>query len=274
MKRTTPTMLAAEILMLVLCAIFFVPIYYLVVSTFKTQAEIVAAPLALPAGLNLGNYAKALASFNYWRAFGNSLLITAVSIVLIVVFGSMAAYTLARRRGPYARLLSTYFLLGFLVPLQTTMLPLFLIMRFLHLIDSYQGMIFLHSNGAVFALFLYLGFIRTLPRDLEEAAFVDGAGVFRTFWQIVFPLLRPITATIVIFNVIWIWNDFLLSYLFLSSTSKATLTLQVYNGVGQYFTDWSLMMPILVLAILPIAIFYLFMQRHIIGGLLAGSLKG
>jgi raffinose/stachyose/melibiose transport system permease protein len=196
------------------------------------------------------------------------------SIVLIVLFGSMAAYTLARRNTWYTRVLNTYFLIGFLVPLQTTMLPLFLIMRFLRLIDSYQGMIFLHSNGAVFALFLYLGFIRTMPRDLEEAAFVDGAGVFRTFWQIVFPLLRPITATIVIFNVIWIWNDFLLSYLFLSSTSKATLTLQVYNGIGQYFTDWSIMMPVLVLAILPIAIFYLVMQRHIIGGLLTGSLKG
>lgn len=260
--------------MLVICAIFFVPIYYLVVSTFKTQAEIIAAPLALPSSLSLANYAKALENFNFWRSFGNSLLITSVSIVLIVVFGSMAAYMVARRNNLLSRLLNNYFLIGFLVPLQTTMLPLFLIMRFLGLINSYQGMIFLHSNGAVFALFLYLGFIRFMPRDLEEAASVDGAGVFRTFWQIVFPLLRPITATIVIFNVIWIWNDFLLSYLFLSSTNKATLTLQVYNGVGQYFTDWSIMMPILVLAILPIAIFYLFMQRHIIGGLLAGSLKG
>ena len=274
MKRYTGRTLVGELLMLLLCALFFVPIYYLIVSTFKTQAEIVAAPLALPKSLSLANYAKALESFNFWRTFGNSLLITSVSIVLIVLFGSMAAYTLARRSAAYTKVLNTYFLIGFLVPLQTTMLPLFLIMRFLHLIDTYQGMIFLHSNGAVFALFLYLGFIRALPRDLEEAAFVDGAGAFRTFWQIVFPLLRPITATIVIFNVIWIWNDFLLSYLFLSSTSKATLTLQVYNGVGQYFTDWSIMMPILVLAILPIAIFSLVMQRHIIGGLLAGSLKG
>jgi raffinose/stachyose/melibiose transport system permease protein len=113
-----------------------------------------------------------------------------------------------------------------------------------------------------------------MPRDLEEAAFVDGASLLRTFWQIVFPLLRPVTATLVIFNTMWIWNDFLLSYLFLSSTDKATLTLQVYNGVGQYFTDWTIMMPVLVIALLPMVIFYLFMQRHIIGGLASGSLKG
>jgi raffinose/stachyose/melibiose transport system permease protein len=147
-------------------------------------------------------------------------------------------------------------------------------MKSFDLINTYQGLIFLHSNGAVFALFLYTGFIRAMPRDLEEAAFVDGAGVFRTFWQIIFPLLRPVTATLVIFNTIWIWNDFLLSYLFLSSTDKATLTMQVYNGVGQYFTDWSIMMPMLVLAMLPMVIFYLFMQRHIVSGLTAGSLKG
>lgn len=274
MNRYTRATLVTEIVMLGVCALFFIPIYYLIVSTFKTQATIVASPLALPTSLSLGNYVRALDSFNFWRSFGNSLLITSFSIVFIVIFGSMAAYALARRNNLFMKLLNGYFLIGFLVPLQTTMLPLFLIMKFLGLINTYQGMIFLHSNGAVFALFLYSGFIRFMSRDLEEAAFVDGAGLFRTFWQIVFPLLRPITATIVIFNVIWIWNDFLLTYLFLSSTSKATLTLQVYNGVGQYFTDWSIMMPILVLAMLPMVIFYLFMQRHIIGGLTAGSLKG
>ena len=161
-----------------------------------------------------------------------------------------------------------------MVPLQTTMLPLFLIMKNLGLINTYQGLIFLHSNGAVFALFLYTGFIRAMPRDLEEAAFVDGAGVFRTFWQIVFPLLRPVTATLIIFNTIWIWNDFLLSYLFLSSNDKSTLIMQVYNGVGLYYTDWSIMMPVLVLAVSPMIIFYIFMQRHIVAGLSAGSLRG
>lgn len=274
MKKYKLSTLITEIVMLLICAAFMIPIYYLVVNTFKTQAEIVASPLGLPSSLNLSNYARALDGLDFFRHFFNSLLITVVSVVLIVVFGSMAAYVIARKPNQFTRFLRSYFLIGFMVPLQTTMLPLFLIMKNLHLINTFQGLIFLHSNGAVFALFLYTGFIRAMPRDLEEAAFVDGAGIFRTFWQIVFPLLRPVTATLVIFNTIWIWNDFLLSYLFLPSTDKATLTMQVYNGVGQYYTDWSIMMPVLVIAILPMVIFYLFMQRHIVGGLTTGSLKG
>ncbi len=274
MKKYTLSTLVTEIVMLVICAIFMVPIYYLVVSTFKTQAEIIESPLGLPSSLNLTNYIRALEGMDFFRHFFNSLLITVVSVVVIVVLGSMASYTIARKSNRVTTFLRSYFLVGFMVPLQTTMLPLFLIMKNLHLINTYQGLILLHSNGAVFALFLYTSFIRAMPRDLEEAAFVDGAGIFRTFWQIVFPLLRPVTATLVIFNTIWIWNDFLLSYLFLPSSDKSTLTMQVYNGVGQYYTDWSIMMPILVIAILPMVIFYLFMQRHIVSGLTAGSLKG
>jgi len=274
MKKYGRATLAGEIVMALFCAIFVIPIYYLVVSTFKTQAEIIASPLGLPKSFDLSNYFRAFRTINFTQSLFNSLLITSVSVILIVLFGSMAAYAIARRNNKLTIFLRNYFLLGFLVPLQVTMLPLFLVMKNLHLINTYQGMIFLHSNGAIFAIFLYNGFIRAMPRDLEEAAFVDGASLLRTFWQIVFPLLRPVTATLVIFNTMWIWNDFLLSYLFLSSSDKATLTLQVYNGVGQYFTDWTIMMPVLVIALLPMVIFYLIMQRHIIGGLASGSLKG
>ena len=276
-KRYTGTTLVTEIIMLAVCIVFMVPIYYLFVSTFKTRQEIVEAPLSLPGSLNLVNYMRALETMDFFKHFFNSLLITSVSVVLIVVLGSMAAFAIARRPNRLTKFLRSYFLIGFMVPLQTTMLPLFLIMKHLGLINTYQGLIFLHGNGAVFALFLYTRFIRAMPRALEEAAFVafvDGAGVLRTFWQIVFPLLRPVTATLVIFNTIWIWNDFLLSYLFLSSNDKATLIMQVYNGVGLWFTDWSIMMPVLVLAVTPMIIFYLFMQRHIIAGLTTGSLRG
>jgi len=116
--------------------------------------------------------------------------------------------------------------------------------------------------------------MNTVPKELEEAAQIDGAGLLKTFWIVVFPLLKPVTATLVIFNTMWIWNDFLLTYLFLSSTKKATLIMQVYNGVGQFSNDWSIMMPALVLALLPMVIFYLVMQKHIIGGLTVGSVKG
>jgi raffinose/stachyose/melibiose transport system permease protein len=260
--------------MLCVCAAFVIPLYYLVVSTFKTQSAIVALPLGLPLPPTLDNYRRAFEVMSFFRNFGNSTLITSVSVVLIVVFGSLAAYSIARRKTRLMAFLGIYFLIGFMVPVQTTLIPLFRIMKILNLINRYGGMIFLHSNGCVFAILLYRGFIKTVPLDLEESAFLDGASPFRTFWQIVFPLIQPITATLIIFNVMWIWNDFLLTYLFLSSTKKATLIMQVYNGIGLYMNDWSLMMPVLVLALAPMVVFYLLMQKRIIGGLTSGAIKG
>jgi raffinose/stachyose/melibiose transport system permease protein len=260
--------------MLIACGIFVIPLYYLVVSTFKTQAQIIQSPLGLPTSLNLDNYIKALGTMHIVQNFMNSFIITSVAVILIVVCGSMAAYAIVRRKNKLMEFLGIYFLIGFLVPVQTTLLPLFIIMKDLHLINTLLGLILIHSsNGSVFAFFLYSGFIRTLPPEMEEAAFMDGADEFRTFWQVVFPLLKPVTATVVIFNTMWIWNDFLLTYLFLSSPSKATLIMQVYNGVGMYINDWSIMMPVLVLALLPMVIFYLAMQDQIIGGLTLGAIK-
>lgn len=263
-----------EIIMLLICAVFFIPIYYLVVSTFKTQNEIVTAPLALPSKFMLENYVEAFHSIEFFSSFKNSLIVTIVSVFLIVVISAMAAYVLARKRhNKVVKFFDWYLFIGFLIPLQTTMIPLFSIMKGLHLINSLPGLIFLHCNGCVFGSFLYKGFIKALPEDMEEAARIDGAGTVRIFWQIVFPLLQPITTTLIIFNTMWIWNDFMYTYLFISSSKKSTLIMQVYNGVGQYFNDWSVMMPVLVIALFPMVIFYLFLQNKIIGGLTMGSMK-
>lgn len=276
MKKYTKRTLLSEIIMIVICIIFVIPIYYLVVSTFKTQKEIIVDPLKLPTTLNLDNYIKALASMDFTRNISNSIIITIPAVFLIIMFGSMAAYSIARRKNSnkFIKTLDSYFLLGFMIPLQTTMIPLFLIMKNLHLINSLAGLVFLHSNGCIFACFLYKGFIKAMPADIEESAKMDGASVYRIFWKIVFPLLKPITATLVIFNVMWIWNDFILTYLFISSTKKSTLIMQVYNGLGLYMNDWSVMMPSLVIALIPMVIFYLLMQKKIVGGLSVGSLKG
>lgn len=231
-------------------------------------------PLALPAAFTLENYGRALESMDFWRNFGNSLLITLVSVVLIVIFGAMAAFSICRHQTKFSKFLSVFFLLGFMVPTQATMLPLFTVMKNLHLINTYQGMILLHSNQCIFAFLMYRGFIQTVPRELEEAAQIDGCNIWRVFWNISFPLLKPITTTIVIFNVMWIWNDFMLTYLFLNSSDKATLVMQVYNGIGMFSNDWSLMMPALVIALFPMVVFYLLMQKRIVEGVAAGSVKG
>jgi len=273
-QRYSAKTLTLELIMVAISILFVIPLYYLVVSTFKSQAAILQSPLAIPFPPTLENYVRAFKAITFFRSFANSLLITSVSIVLIVAFGSMGAYAIARRQNKLMGFLSIYFLIGFMIPVQTTLIPLFSVMKTLNFINTYRGMIFLHSNGCVFAILLYRGFIRTIPKDLEESAVIDGASVSRTFWQIVFPLLQPVTVTLIIFNVMWIWNDFLLTYLFLSSTAKTTLIMQVYIGIGLYMNDWSLMMPVLVISLAPMVVFYLFMQRKIIAGLTSGAIKG
>lgn len=273
-KKYTKKTLAAEIIMILVAIVFVIPLYYLVTSTFKSQQQILESPLGLPDSLSLSNYEKALGTMDYLKNFGNSLLITGVSVLVVVIFGSMSAYSYSRHRTKLSKFVGVLFLLGFMVPAQTTMLPLFSVMKGLHLINSYGGMILLHSNQCVFAFMLYRGFIQTIPAELEEAACIDGCNMWQSFWMITFPLLQPITITIVVFNVMWIWNDFMLTYLFLNSSSKATLIMQVFNGVGTFSNDWSMMMAALVLALLPMVIFYLVMQKQIIEGVAAGAVKG
>lgn len=273
-KKYTKKTLFVEIVMVFVAIFFMIPMYYLVVSTFKDQQQILENPLALPKTFSLANYGKALQTMSYWRNFGNSLLITVVSVLIVVIFGSMAAYSFSRHRTKFSKVIGALFLLGFMVPAQTTMLPLFNVMKGLNVINTYSGMILLHSNQCVFAFMLYRGFIQTIPMELEEAAKIDGCNMWQAFWKVTFPLLKPITITVIVFNVMWIWNDFMLTYLFLNSSSKATLIMQVFNGVGTFSNDWSMMMSALVLALLPMVIFYLLMQKQIVEGVAAGAVKG
>lgn len=273
-KKYTKKTFVTEVLMILAGILFMIPMYYLVVCTFKDQKQILDSPLGLPTVPTLDNYKKALSTMDYWKNFGNSLLITSVAVILVIILGSMAAYSISRHRTKLSRFVSVLFLIGFMVPAQTTMLPLFTVMKNLDLINTYRGMILLHTNQCVFAFIMYRGFIQTIPVELEEAARIDGCNMWKLFWKIAFPLLKPITITIAIFNVMWIWNDFMLTYLFLNSSSKATLIMQVFNGMGTFSNDWSMMMSALVLALLPMVIFYLVMQKQIVEGVASGAVKG
>lgn len=273
-KKYTKKTFVGEAAIVILAVVFIIPIYYLVVSTFKSQDQIMRNPLGFPTHFNLDNYGRALESMDFWRNFGNSLFITVTAVVIIVVFGAMAAYSISRHQTKFSKFAGLFFLIGFMVPVQTTMIPLFNLMKGMHLINTFPGIILLHTNQCVFAFLMYRGFVNTVPLELEEAAKIDGCNMWQIFWSIVFPLMKPITITIVIFNVMWIWNDFMLTYLFLNSSAKATLVMQVYNGIGMFSNDWSLMMPALVIALLPMVIFYLIMQKQIIAGVAAGAVKG
>lgn len=263
-----------EVFMLLMCAAVIFPFYYLIINTFKTAKDATFNPLSLPQVWTLEAYVKAFDKMNFFQSLFNTVFFTASGTLLIIVLGSMAAYACARRNTRYTRLITLYFLFGFAVPSQTTLLPLFTLMRAFGLTNSYLGMVLLYSSGCTFAFFMYLGFIKTVPYELEEAAIIDGCSVPRIFWQVTFPLLQPTTLTVGIFQAIWIWNDFINANIFLSRKNMRTLVLEVFNGMGQFRNDWSLMLTIMVIVLAPIVAFYIFTQRYIIDGMVAGAVKG
>lgn len=264
-----------EILMIGVCIFFFIPFYYLIVNTFKSPQDATASPMSLPIkSFTTELYQKALETINFWGSFRNSILITIVSVAIIIIIGSMASYAINRHENKLTKFLFFYFLIGFMVPAQTTLIPLFNLMSNLHLQNSILGMIVLYSSWCNFGMFMYQGFLGGVPKDLEEAALIDGANLWQMFWKIVFPLLKPVTTTIVIFDVMWIWNDFMMPYLFISSSDKFTLIMEVYKGVGQFSNNWTVMLCTMVIVLIPITVFYLFMQKNIIAGITSGAVKG
>jgi raffinose/stachyose/melibiose transport system permease protein len=266
--------IVGEALMLLVCVFMLLPFYYILNSSFKTNAEVANNALALPKWLYLDNYVNAFHTMQLFHSFFNTLLITVSTAVIVIVFGSMAAYSINRRKHKIYKAIMLYFLLGFMVPVQTTMVPLFILMQHLNLINKLYGVIILTSGSSTFSFFLYQGFMSTVPSEMDESAYIDGASVFRTFWQIIFPLLKPITVTMAIFHVMGTWNDFLTPFLFLSSRVNSTLMLEMYRCVGEFVSDWSTMMSAMVFVVSPLVIFYVLAQRYIIEGLTSGALKG
>jgi raffinose/stachyose/melibiose transport system permease protein len=264
----------SELIMLVVSAIYLYPFYYLFINTLKSTQEAAFHPLALPKDIVFSSYISIFENTPLLNSFKNTFVITACSVLLIVLFGSMAAYTISFRPNKLNRFFMFYLLAGFMIPVQSSLIPLFEIMIKLHLIDKLYGVILLYTQGCVFAFFLYLGFMRTFPKELEEAAVIDGCGPFQVFIKIVFPLLKPITTTVIIYHTMWIWNDFMFVNQFLNSRKNGTLILEIFRAKGQFSTDWSAFMAMLVLILLPSFIFFLFMQKHIVKGLMGGAVKG
>jgi raffinose/stachyose/melibiose transport system permease protein len=204
----------------------------------------------------------------------NSLIITVSSVLALLLLGSFAAYVLARRPSKLSTALYLIYVLGFIIPFQLAIVPLYVAMRHLHLIGSYLGMILLYTGFFMpLTVFLYTGFIRVLPKDYEESAQVDGAGLFRTYFRIVFPLLRPVTGTVAVLAGIVIWNDFFSPLIFLSGTNKATLPVAIYSFVGDFTAQWNLIFAAVLISILPVVAFYLVAQRQLIKGF-TGGIRG
>ena len=197
-----------------------------------------------------------------------------MSLLLMLIVGSMAAYGMIIAKTRFVRWFGAALVLGFIIPSQSTLIPLYRLLVRIGLIDTLTGLVFLYSAGSIFCYFLIQGYMKSVPYELIEAARIDGANAFAIYWRIILPLIRPILVTVAVFQTMWIWNDFITPNVFLVSPEKSTLVLQVYKSVGEFTTDWPSFMTLSVLALLPMVVFFVFTQRHIVSGLLAGGVKG
>lgn len=269
-----------EVLLLSGALIFLSPIYIMLVNSFKTRSEMYENVLALPSEFSFQYYIEAMNRMNFFNAFGNSLFITVTSVVFIVILSSMTAWMLARTDNTLSRVIFMIFIATMLIPFQTIMMPLLQFMdqimkaTGIPMLNTHGGLIFMHIGfNSSMAIFLYHGFVKSIPISLEEAATIDGCTKLGLFWRIVFPMLKPITVTVIILNVIQIWNDFLLPSLVLTSTDLRTIPLTMFYFFGQFTIQWNQAMAGLTLTIIPVVIFYIFAQKYIIKGIGEGAVK-
>ncbi|SFL53367.1 carbohydrate ABC transporter permease [Halanaerobium salsuginis] len=268
--------LILEFIIILIAIVFIYPVFLMVINSFKSFREVIIDVIALPEKLNFSNYLYVIDKMNYPQLFLNNLLITAIGIAGIVALSSLAAYIIDRQRNKYTRLAQLFIITPMLIPFQTFMITLLKVMNIIHLSGSRVGLgIQYWGFGIPMATFIYINFMKTIPREIDESAYIDGASTFKTFIYVIFPILKPVTVTVIVLDVMWIWNDFLLPLLMVNSSEKTkTLVLAAYNFVGQYNTQWHYAMTAMVLTVVPSILFFIFLQKYIVKGVVAGSVKG
>lgn len=253
------------------------PIYFLFVNSFKSQKEIVASPISLPASFDFTYLKNAAEQIKLGESVINTLVITVAAVALIVLVSSLTAWMMVRNKTKGSNFLFLCFTAAMLIPFQSVMYPLVSLMENLGLKNT-GGLILMYGGfGLSMTVFLYHGFFKSVPLSLEEAAVIDGANIFQLFFRIVFPLVKPVTATVVITNAMWVWNDYLLPFLIIGNNDSKTLTLSLYYAKslsGQYGNPWELIFPAVLICVVPILVMFIFLQRNIIEGIAAGAVKG
>lgn len=276
MKKEVKKNRILTIFIFLLLCIWMLPIYYMVISTFKTGIEVAASPLSLPKRIEFDNYVKAFYNMQFPRALLNTIFIAVMTVIINLSISVLAAYTLARRKNGVNNIIYFFFLMGMMIPVQMGLSSLYRIISFLKLINNPFAVILINAaGGSISSIFLIKSFIAsTIPIEIEEAARIDGCGIYDILFRVVLPLLRPVLATVTIIVMLGSWNDYLNPSLFLQTRERGVILQEVYRNVGQFSVDWASLFPMLVLGILPLTIIYIFMQRFIIGGVTGGSIKG
>ena len=264
---------------IVIAALFVLYMFFVVIlNSFKQKRDIITNPLSFIAekGYTLENYVRAFEKMDFLKAFGNSLFVTCLSTLLVVIIASMTAYYFSRANNWFSKIFFALMIAAMIIPFQAIMIPLVSIYgASLNLLNHKLTLVFMHTGFAMsMSVFIYQGFIKSgIPASLEEAAYLDGCTKVQTFFKVVFPLLKPTTATLVILNVLAFWNDYLLPSLVLGKKELYTLPLSTYVFYGTYSANYGVIMAALVLTVAPIVILYLFLQKQIIDGVVAGAVK-
>ena len=260
----------------ILAALYLSPLYFTFISAFKSNGEIMRDPVALPESfLNLDNFKYLLQKTNYPRAFLNSMFLTIVSEILILIFIPRAAYGIERGNKKITNVIYIYFLMSMMIPFQAYMIPLFRQMKIMGLFGTMAGPIVIYLAGAVsFGCLLFTSFLKGIPIEIEEAARIDGCNGFRTFWSIVFPLLKPVTASMIVLNGLQIWNDFLMPMLVLPAGEAKTVNVEIFSFVDQFASRWDIVFAGVVAGIIPVLIVFLTLQQYFVKGITAGAAKG
>lgn len=274
MKKTGIGKGIIYVLYTVLLVLFLVPFFLVLLNSLKANKEIILNPLALPRSLNFEGYAKAFGNMNYVQTFANSLVITVLSIVFIILFAVMCAYLFARNNWKINKILFMLMVASMIIPFQTIMIPIVRNFSAINAVDNILMVVVFYIGAHIsMAVFMFQGFIKGIPAELDEAATIDGCNEFQILFKVIFPLLKPIISTVAVLDVLAIWNDFLLPYILLQSNRLKTLPLMTYSFFGQYSVDYSLVCSGLIMSILPVIIIYALLQKQIIDGVVAGAIK-
>jgi raffinose/stachyose/melibiose transport system permease protein len=275
-QRYTRTTLLVQVIMSVLAVLFIAPLLMIINYSFKTKKELyLTSPLSLPSSFQLDNYKKAFDKLDLATTFTNTFLYTAVSVLILALLCGTTAWAIARCRARFFKFCYIYFIVGILIPYQALFLPIYIIGYRLNLTNTRYGIIFMYvATGISFGVFLMNSFMSTVPIELEEAARIDGCSVFRTYFTVVMPLLKPAMATLIIMQAFQIWNDYLLASLYVSKKDLKTLTVAIQSLFSAQTSDYTTAMAAIVISVLPIAILFMSLQKYFIKGMTVGAVKG
>lgn len=274
MKRGHAGATIKTVLLYLFLLLFLTPFLVIIMNSFKTTQQFVENPLSLPTGISISNYTIAIQKMDFLHGFINSLVITVASVFIVLISSAMTGYLFVRFKWKVNSILFFIMLASLTLPFQVLMIPLVMLYGNLGLLDSKLTLICMYLGfGVPFGVFTFHGFIKGVPFELEESAFIEGSSRLRTFFQIVLPLLKPVFVTLIVLDTLWIWNDYLLPSLVLLSPAHRTLPLSTFNFFSSYSVDFAPLMAGLIMTVIPVLVLYLFLQKQIVKGITEGALK-